>query len=605
MPKLLTIDFESKDPYIGRKLGSGWVYNLLYPEDNDFKILGASLKVDSEPTFWSEDFDEIKHYVDKSQFLVMHSSQYDLGCLHAIGAKVKDKPIFDTIVMAKLIGFHDSYELDDLGRQYVGEGKLKNSMVDQAIAAQLVPKRNMKLPKKWVMSNLDIIKENLPGVVEEYGIQDTDLTYKLFKVLLSKQYDKKLAFKYSMVEHILIHYRINGLRVDLDRAREVREIMNDMCIKLYAEIQDDIGLGEINTKGKYDKIKICEKLGLKFGYTKKGNPSITKDFWAKQNHPICKKIVEYDSLVKYKTDYIEKIIEAQQYSCPPAFYNNERYGRIHPTLRLFGAKTGRFSCTNPPIQQIPKHSKMAPLCRSIYVPEEGHKMYAADYSAQEIRIGIHFACQYKCKGWKDIKEAYLKNPSLDQHTECANRMGLQERFQIDAKLARKRAKALNLGILYGKGIGSLAIELGVSDMQSKELRDLHKEKTPYFSHFSELCKKEYHRQKYTTTIEGRRVFVSPPTRKEDGDLQDYGYRHINYRIQGSAMEQTLSAMRLAYNHGLRVLMPMHDELILSGTEEDVKLLVSFMINAKKLDIPVKVDYNNIGADNWADCYKGE
>ena len=609
----VVIDFETHDPYFDRGLGAGWVFKCNNIQGNDFEVLGAAYKLSTtNDIVYTTNVEEIKKVVEEADYLIMHNAQYDLGCLHSLGVSVKDKKVFDTVVMTKL---YDStrmtYSLDSIAKDLFRKQKDEKYLADAVWEHNLYPLKKSeenKLAKcaangipftrekpeekkliKFAKSNMKLIQNVAFDNMANYAKGDVLLTEKLY-LFLKEHVDLKLAEWYSFMAHICIDYRLRGVRVDLDKAREASVTLG----KDLEEAEDDL-FKFVGNQFNYNSIielpAVFENLGISYPKTDKGNPSITSPWLKTIDHPIAEKLLKIKKLGKIKNDFIDKVLEMQQYTLG-INSNNLSYGRLFPELNILAANTGRFSSTCPNIQQIPKvdHDNpdaIANLVRELYVPEQGETWYSLDFSNQEGRLQTHYAYKFNCEGSDILKLEFDKEPTFDLHQKVAD----------IAQITRKEAKTINLGISYGMGRAKLGKALKLNDRSTKLLLQKYNNLMPYLSKLNDICKYALKTRGYIKTIMGRHVHLD----KDDNDPdKDFSYKALNKLIQGSAADQTMLAMRLAYEQGLKILFPVHDELNMSSANfEDALKLKKIMETCLVLDVPM---YTEIGqGKNWAEA----
>lgn len=608
MNKYLVIDIETKDPYIERGLDAGWVYKMNVP-DSDYKVLGVAYRLHDGTTGYTLNKQFLQEQIDDHTHIIAHNASYDLGGLLSLGINIKDKPVFDTEVMSRL--FNSSlmtHGLDYIGMRYLRNKKNNQELIDSVRSLDLVPygkldaKRKAKDPsykrtvddKKcldFAKKSLDILQELDYNVVSKYAIQDVELTYKLFDYFRRAGVDMALAEKYSFITHICMAYRLKGVRVDLKRAKEIRDTLAPAVDKLLLKVYEIAGC-EFNVNSTQQIAAVFRDLEIEYNVNEDtGNATIDKAWMAEQPYPICKAINEYRQANKIYKDFICAIIEMQDYTG----HANDDFGRVYPSINLMRANTGRFSCSSPNIQQIPSPDRdphFGTLCRSIFVPEEGEKWFSLDYSNQEIRIQVHYASLLNCDGADLFVLEYQNNPKFKAHNKVAELTGLTV----------PEAKALNLGISYGMGLEKMAKSLKCSIPEAKEMRKRYSELCPYLDALDKAAKKNLKENGYIRTLGGRRIALDPATTDEEtGERKTYEYKALNKLIQGSACDQTIEAMLKAYKEGIPVLFPVHDELCMSGTAQQARRLKEIMESAVKLTIPVVAGLNEEGGRSWAEA----
>lgn len=595
MNKILTIDFETSDPYIGRKLGSGWTYGINV-KGSDFEVLGAAVRTHTGEVYYETCHETIRRIVSDHDTLIMHNAQYDLGCLYYLGMQCRNYTIYDTEVMSRL---HNSslmsHSLDNVAKKYLGIGKTEKALTNCAWDNNLYPwlkreeKEKIKAEKngevyervrpdesklvKFCKTNMKLIQETDLAAMAEYACGDAEPTYKLYQYFL-QHLDAELCEKYSNLAHVCCAYRLNGVRVDLTRAREVRSELIPIIAAKYREVYRIAG-EEFNINSIKDMPRVFDKLGIEYPINKKtGNPSITTPWMENHSHEMCQAVVAARKAVKIDRDFVQKIIDMQEFTCPTAVPNGS-FGRVYPELHLLRARTGRFSCTNPNIQQIPSRDKVyGPLCRSMFVPEEGETWYSLDFSNQEGRLQVHYAYLLGCEGADLLKLEFERDPSLDMHGKVAEMAGI----------TRSEAKTINLGLSYGMGIKKLANSLDISEEMASLLKEKYNNLSPFLDQLSKKCMISMKSKRYIKTLGGRNSHMDPPT-KIDGRLRTFEYKALNKLIQGSAADQTIEAMIWAYKENIPVLFPVHDELCISGNKKQAERLKYIMENAILLTVP--------------------
>lgn len=603
---ILTLDFETKDPYIDRGLGGGWCY-----PKGDFRVLGASVLAAGKGHVLAHEYSDIDRLgllpdrINQVTELIMHNASYDLGCLKCLGIEVpKHVKIVDTMVMAKLfdnsLGLGE-YNLDALSQRYLGKKKDNKLLADTVYKLDLLPytktqeKEKLKGIErkrpddkeliKWAKANMDILQEKAPEVVAKYANTDTQNTYELYCYFRDAGIDMNLVYKYSQLARIVTDYRAKGVRIDLDAANYVKRMLDIEIIAKFEAVYR-LAAEEFNVSSPIDVARVLETAGLELPVTGKGNKSATGPWLEKQNHPLCQAIVDARKVLKMKNDFVQKIIDMQEFTCPGA----TKYGRIYPQLNLLEATTGRFSCSNPNVQQIPsRDSKYSALIKAMFVPEEGELWFELDYSNQEGRLQIHYASLFNCDGASEFRLRFQNNPEFDMHQKIADMVGI----------SRQEAKTINLGLSYGMGVGKLQNALGASK-NAKVLKDRYNEYVPFLSQLNQHCQNAMKQRGYVRTLGRRQVRIDKPT-MIDGERKTFEYTALNRLIQGSAADQTIEAMLRAYDEGLPVLFPIHDAVCISGTKEQAMRMKEIMESCCKLEVPVVASMKEEGGNNWAEA----
>ncbi len=608
--KLIAVDVETKDPHL-RDLGPGWVRN-------DGRLIGIAVAASEWSAYlpiahegggnmakdlvlrWLQD------QLDHGMSVVFHNAQYDLGWLLSEGITVKGR-ILDTMIAAPLLDENRfSYSLNALGSTYLGQRKAEEDLRRAASQHGVDAKAEMwKLPAERVAN---------------YAEMDATLTLSLWNVLHKKlvedDCEKILETELALLP-MIFEMKRRGVRVDVDKAEQTKKLLQGKEDRLLKEVKDeaDIHLEPWNAKS---LAAVFDNLGLKYERTEKSDaPSFTKHFLKTHDHPIAQKILEIREYNKANTTFVDTIL------------NHQHDGRIHCQFNQLrsdegGTVSGRFSSSNPNLQQVPsRHPEIKSLVRGLFIPEEGCRWGSFDYSAQEPRWMMHYASLAPAtKDNEKVKEIarQYQNDDLDFHQIVADMAGV----------TRTHAKTINLGIMYGMGIGKLAATLGdIPFQEAKELRNEYDEKVPFIralassvmdvaSKRSELrtllgrkCRfpmrelkgysKEYKKPIHAEKLEERWADVlNTPVEERDKNWASmnperyqvaFVYKALNRLIQASAADQTKQAMKDCMDHGHWPMLTVHDELCFSiESDEQVAEIKELMENcAPGLTIPSKVD----------------
>lgn len=590
----LVIDFETYDPHL-EKLGSGWVHG-------DMQVLGAACKVNDELTCYLTNKDDIINLVNQASTLVAHNLQYDVGILLMWGVDISKKELIDTMILAKLVNnVRTSYSLDALSKSLLQSTKTDKPLGLAAIRHRLhkISKRKGPRTAQWkertIKSAINFAKQNMhlmekvvPSLVESYAIQDVDLTYRLYR-MLSPEVSNDWKQKTSRVYKVLLKQRQKGIRIDRDRIIEVRDHLKDVEQEHYITMMQYVPenlIENFNPNSPKQLVEILDNERIDYPRTAKGNPSVTSEwlnsFDTEECHPFLASLSLYRKFQKARRDFCDAVLAAQE------LLPNGKKGRVYPEFKLFGARTGRFSCANPNIQQIPSRDKeIGPLVRSCYLPEEGEEWYSLDFSSQESRLQIHYAALLNVESGKYWACEYQNNPRLDLHALVA------ELADID----RTQAKTINLGLSYGMGGLKLAKSLKLTSAQARELTSKYHNAVPYLKELNEACKKSMSKKGYIKTLLGRQSYIDPPI-YEKGKKITFEYKALNKLIQGSAADQVIQALLMIDEIGIDVLFSVHDEINVSAPSKEIAERVKkVMETCADLQVPMITDIGK--GKNWA------
>lgn len=601
--KEFCIDLETYDPDLKTK-GSGW------PTKNG-SIVGVAIAVEGASVYLpirhgkGDNFPPsmVLEYMkdlcsDPDAHYICHNAQYDVGWLKAEGVEIKGK-IIDTMVAAPLLDENRfSYALNSLGKDYLFETKDERMLREAAKEFGLDPKAELHL---------------LPAMyVGKYAEQDAALTLRLwhhFKGMLQKDGLEQIFEVESDILRIAIEMRMRGVRVDLEGAERVGKDLIAQEKKILSSIKKEYGI-DVDIWAAASVAKGFDKLGLEYNRTAKGQPSFTKEFLKNHEHPLAQSIVKARELNKAHSTFIETILRHQS------------NGRLHPEMHQLrsddgGTVTGRFSYSNPNLQQIPSRDQnISSMIRSLFLPEEGETWGSFDYASQEPRLVVHYASRLGLPGADDFVWEFKENPRTDFHQVAADLM----------KVSRKEAKTIGLGLIYGMGVNKLSHQLDISVEEAKELSAKYHKNVPFLRQLSNKCIERanepphmirtlLHRMCRFPMWEPISVSRDEPVRtpytREKAELEygqnnvkiAFAYKALNRLIQGSAADQTKMAMVELYKEGLLPLVQIHDELAMSvpdrKTAEKIREIMETCIT---LRVPSVVDMEC--GPNWGSVKDG-
>jgi len=590
--KEIAVDLETCDPEL-TELGSGNVVGR-------GKIVGISVAVEGWSAYYpiahegGGNMDKklvlnwLQDLFKQDSTFIFHNAMYDICWLRSSGI-IPPVKIVDTMIAASLVNENRwSFRLDALAREYAGIGK--DEAVLQAAAREygIDAKKDMwKLPSMFV---------------GQYAERDAESTLKLWhrmKVELSDQDLWTIFDTETKLFPCLVDMRFKGVRVDVERADKIKKELMDKENKIINKIKDLTGVS-VELWSAASIAKVFDALKLPYDRTEKtGAPSFTKNFLSNHPNEIAQGISYAREINKAHTTFIDTIVK------------HSHKGRIHADINQIrsdqgGTVTGRFSMSNPNLQQIPvRHKELGPLIRSLFIPEENHKWGVFDYSQQEPRILVHYAKLQKLDGIDEIANAY-KSGEADFHSAVAKMAGIE----------RSQAKTINLGLMYGMGKNKLMAELGLMKEAAEKLIAQYHAKAPFIKQLMQAVSRRADDSGRIRTLGGRvchfdlwepTTFGAGMPKPHVEALKEYGhgikragtYKALNRLIQGSAADMTkLSIIALSEN-GIIPHIQIHDELDVSVEHsEQAKQIVEIMESAIKLEIPNKVDYEC--GSNWGD-----
>jgi DNA polymerase I-like protein with 3'-5' exonuclease and polymerase domains len=605
---LVAIDSETKDIGLAEDRGPGWAWK------GGGEVLGYSITTEEFKQYYAfghiegNNADQLKttNYIENllknpDVTPIFANAMYDLGWLRRTSGFFTKRKVHDVLIMAPLVDeLKYSYSLDNLSLEYLDKRK------DESELDKYAAERGWKDVKSRM--------KDIPGhVAAKYATTDTDLTLELFKYFMPKMIEDNLLNVYDLETKLiplLLEMRWNGVRVDLEGAVRLGKKYFQLELDTVEEVRK---LTKVNIElTKTSTIApALEAVGIKCPLTPKtGKPSIKNEWLDTLEHPIAKKIARARKFQKARRTFIENGV-----------IDHAVDGRIHASFNQLkaereedgkstGSVGGRFSSTEPNLQQIPaRDPEIGPDIRSLYLPEVGELWGSLDYSSQEPRVMVHFSELAEKNGaqvqinraWKnitgavDFAEMYRQDPKMDFHEKTRDAVRT-----VLPGFERKPAKIIGLGLAYGMGGGKLARSLGLPStmrfMYGKEVEVAGPEAqvvlnafdkgVPFLKLMAKYCSKVAKERGYIHTPTGRR-FRFPMIGKERMFL----HKAFNRLVQGTSACMMKTAMVTAYEtENFVPLVTVHDELGISYSDE-VRLnrLVDIMQTAFPLNVPILVD----------------
>ena len=595
----ISIDLETRDPHL-TTLGPGWTRK-------DGYIIGIAVAAGDSSWYLPVKHDagnlprlSVMAWMKKMMATphiekIMHNALYDLGWLRAEGIEVQGK-IIDTMVAAPLLNENRRwYNLDSLARDYLSERKDEKILRSAAEEFGVNAKSEMfRLPSRYV---------------GPYAEQDAAVTLRLWERLrtdLVKDECTSIFELETSLIPVLLDMKTKGVRVDMDRAEQTKKELTARERALLKEVKEETGVA-IEPWVATSIAKAFDSVGVKYTATEKtGAPSFTKQFLANHEHPLAKKIVKIRELNKANTTFVETILE------------HSHNGRIHCDFNALrsddgGTVTGRFSSSNPNLQQIPaRDPEIKKMIRGLFVPEEGCKWGSFDYASQEPRWLAHY-----CATLTGVD----RHPQIDEVVKMYHE-GNADFHQMVADMAeipRKEAKTVNLGIMYGMGKKKLANVLDITEEEATSLLNKYYQRVPFVKGLADMTSRYASDRGVIRTWLGRKCrfdmwepvsyTYNKPLPQEQA-MKEYGgkgrirraftYKALNRLIQGSSADQTKKAMVDCYSEGLCPTLTVHDELCFNiENKEQADRIVDIMSNCvPDLKVPFEVDAE-LG-DNWGE-----
>lgn len=416
--------------------------------------------------------------------------------------------------------------------------------------------------------------------------------YRLFQVFSSKLNEGNSYILYRNIElplaGVLADMEEAGFLIDKQGIQNYGEVLkaqaDDLAQRIYFLAGQEFNINSPKQLGEilFEKLKLPNGKKTKTGYST--NAEILQKLISK--HPIVSEILDYRQLTKLISTYIIGLTKVA-----------DKDGRIHTNFKQTGTATGRLSSAEPNLQNIPVRTEAGRELRKYFLPKKGYKLIAADYSQIELRL---LAC---ISGDTNMINAFAEGKDIHASTASAV-FGVPIEEVTD--LLRKRAKAVNFGIVYGIGEYSLSQDLDISVKQAKEYIDGYLASYPGVSNYLKNIIAEATDKGYVETMYGRIRYI-PEIQSQNGVMRKFGERvAMNSPIQGSAADIIKIAMIAVTNKlkaaGLdaRLILQVHDELIIEARDNCVadaaKILKEEMENSIELPVPLIVDLSI--ADRW-------
>ncbi len=506
---------------------------------------------------------------DPGVIKVGQNIKYDLLVLSHYGIDVG--PVDDTMVISYVLegGLH-GHGMDELARLHLGVETIKFKDVAGTGKSQVTFDR-VELDKAL-----------------DYAAEDADVTAKLYKMLKPRLVADHMVTVYETLERPLISVLASmeraGIKVD---AQELKRLSDDFAKRL-GDLEKEIhGLAgeEFNIASPKQLGEILfDKLGIEGGKKGKTGAYATGadilEGLAADGHELPARVLGWRQLAKLKSTYTDALMGQI----------NAETGRVHTSFSMAATSTGRLASSDPNLQNIPIRTEEGRKIRKAFVAEPGHKLISADYSQIELRLLAHVA------DIGALKDAF--HADMDIHAMTASEVFGVPIDGMDP-MVRRRAKAINFGIIYGISAFGLARQLDISRTQASQYIDAYFEKFPGIRTYMDDTKRFAQEHGFVTTLFGRKCHVGSI---KDKNPMRRGFAEraaINAPIQGGAADIIKRAMvRLPdalVDAGLsaRMLLQVHDELIFEVPNGEVDatqaLVKDVMESAASLDVPLVVD----------------
>ena len=498
-----------------------------------------------------------------------------------------------TYDLKKMIVSLNKYDID-----------IKNCTFDAMIAGYIL-NYNVKDDIAYLANtfNYDIIlfdnfkkeKNMSTEALADLTVKKAKFIYDIKDEFINKMKEEEQLELFSNIEmklsSVLASMEIEGVRVDTKVLDEMGENINKKLDELTSEIYNYAG-EEFNIQSPKQLGEILfEKLEIPYPKKKKTSYSTAREILDKivDYHPIVEKIIEHRTLNKIYTTYIVGIKNCVKED-----------GKLHTIYTQTLTRTGRLSSIEPNLQNIPIRYKEGKEIRKAFIPEENSVFLSSDYSQIELRMFAHMS------GEQNLIDAFKHH--LDIHTKTAMDIYHVSKDEV-TKNMRRDAKAVNFGIIYGISSFGLAEDLGVDIKTAKKFLDNYLETFPGIKNYMDKVIKDAYETGYVKTIMNRKRKIDE-LYNTNHMIKVQGERMaLNTPVQGSSADILKKAMIDIYNEFNRLnlkskmILQVHDELIFNVKNDELEkvkeIVINFMENAYKLNVPLEVDVE-IGK-NWYDA----
>ena len=522
---------------------------------------------------------------DPAVLKIGQNLKYDMAVLAKYGIAIA--PIDDTMLISYVLegGLH-GHGMDELSELHLGHATIKYGDVTGSGKSQI---GFDQVPLDKALA---------------YAAEDADVTLQLHRALKPRLAAEHLLTVYETIERPLIQVvadmELAGVKID---STELQRLSADFARRIgeyEREIHDIVGhefnvgspkqLGEVL----FDELKLAGGKKGKTGAYATG-ADVLEELTATSGHPLPQKVLDWRQLSKLKSTYTD----ALQNSINP------ESGRVHTSFALAATSTGRLASTDPNLQNIPIRTEEGRKIRKAFVAEKGHKLLSVDYSQIELRLAAEMA------DIPALKQAF--RDGADIHAMTASQV-----FGVPVEgmdpMVRRKAKAINFGIIYGSSAFGLAQQLGIPQGEAKAYIEAYFKRYPGIKDYMERTKAFAREHGYVTTLFGRRCHVPGIADKNPARRSFMERAAINAPLQGTAADIIKRAMiripAALAQHKLkaRMLLQVHDELLFEAPDAEIKqtaavvkqVMENAALPAREISVPLIADAG-IGT-NWGEAH---
>ena len=512
---------------------------------------------------------------------IAQNAKFDYSVLANYGIHVQGIA-YDTMLESYVLNSTERHDMDSMANRYL---HLKTITYNELT----------KVDKKQV--TIDAIEVEK---TTQYAAEDADVTLQLHQKLWPElEKDQKLSKLFTDIEMplaiVLADMERTGVLIDTKQLNDYSIELNKKMLELEAELHFLAGEKFNPSSPKQIQAILFDKHQLPvLKKTPKGDPSTSEDVLSElaEQYVLPRKILFYRSLAKLKNTYTDKL---------PLMVSPIDH-RIHTNYNQIGTVTGRLSSNDPNLQNIPVRNEEGRRIRQAFIAPNGYKIISADYSQIELRIMAHLSQD------QSLLSAFANDKDI--HRVTASEVLTKPEADITAE-DRRRAKAVNFGLIYGMSAFGLSKQINLPRKEAQSYIDRYFERYPGVQTYMEETRQLAMQQGYVETLSGRRLYL--PKIISGNGIEKRGAERaaINAPMQGTAADIIKTAMikmsewiKNQPTGNIRMVMQVHDELVFEVKEELVSeysaLIKSIMENCYQLSVPLKVDVG-IG-NNWDEAH---
>lgn len=512
---------------------------------------------------------------------IVQNAKFDYSVLANYGIQVQGIA-YDTMLESYVLNSTQRHDMDSMAKRYL---KYKTITYDELTKVGR---------KQSSIDTIDVEKTT------QYAAEDADITLQLHQKLWPQlEKNEKLTKLFSDIEMplaiILADMERTGVLVDAEQLKAYSKELSKILKDTEEELQ--FLAGEKFNPGSPKQIQaiLFDKHQLPvLKKTPKGDPSTSEEVLNElaNTYVLPRKILYYRGLAKLKNTYTDKL---------PLMISPIDH-RIHTNYNQIGTVTGRLSSNDPNLQNIPVRTEEGRRIRQAFIAPKGYKIISADYSQIELRIMAHLSQD------KSLLNAFAHDKDI--HRVTASEILSKPEPEVTAE-ERRRAKAVNFGLIYGMSAFGLSKQINIPRKEAKFYIDRYFERYPGVQVYMDKIRNQASEQGYVETLSGRRLYLPKISSSRVNEKRGAERAAINAPMQGTAADIIKTAMikmsewiKTQPNDNIRMLMQVHDELVFEVKEELVseysKSIKSIMENCYQLSVPLKVDVG-IG-NNWDEAH---